>query len=74
MILLKGLCDFGSWLKKDKFYLTNNLHAHYVIKKGYAIHIMEISREDLSFMLADFKVNGVPECLVKYFTRLKGGD
>lgn len=67
MKIILGLQNFGIWLKKDRYHLTNNALAMHVIKKGYAKEIMEITQDDFAFMFADFKLNGMPVELVKYF-------
>jgi len=67
MKLILGIKDFGIWLKKDKYFITNNRIADVVIKRGYAKFILEITQEDLGMMLADFHFNGVPKDVVKYF-------
>jgi len=66
VILLKGIKDFGFWLRAGKYHITNNQTAKYVLKKGYAIKVCEFSSDDLAAMIADWKINGVPHGLVKY--------
>lgn len=72
MKVVYGLKDFGIWLKQGRYSLANNSLADMVIRKRYAKEIVEISQDDFATMIADFKLNGIPESLVKYFRNKKG--
>lgn len=69
MLLIYGLKDFGFWLKRGKYHISNNIYGMHVVKKGYAELICEISNDDIAMMIADWKVNGVPLPIAKYFKK-----
>lgn len=69
MRIIKGKENFGTWLKKDKYHLVNNTLADSMIFKDNATLIMTITQDDLAMMFADFKINGIPKCLVNYFIK-----
>jgi hypothetical protein len=67
MKIVYGIKNFGIWFKVSQFHLVNNNLADHVIRKGYAKFIVEVTQDDFATMIADFKLNGMPTALVKYF-------
>lgn len=49
MIKLKGLTDFGCWLKKGKITIANNQIGSFVIQKGYAEFIDFVDKNNKDF-------------------------
>lgn len=69
MKLVKCIKDFGNWGKEGKYHLISNSMFTMAKNKKVVEFVCDVSTEDISMMLADFKINGVPEEIVKYFTK-----
>jgi len=73
MIRIKGLKDFGIWLKKGEITEANNSLARHVIKKGYAkvvgkmpLEFKLLKKYNLNYLADSFARGKVVEILKKF--------
>lgn len=59
--------DFGSWCRTGKYHLLSDSHFKNLKSKAIFQFICDINNDDLAIMIADFRINGVPEPIAKYF-------